>query len=506
VRFHGPEGLKLEVLGPQPESVAPGDGHGLATVGLRVGVTYRLRLSSLPGVAEGAETYPTIQVVGHLHRPAGIDASRYPIRVSLSEVDFADVVDRGRLVTQVIYLEDPDKALPITTPKDEIPVVTLNPSEEPLRVASALGRVMAVMRIGGRRPTAAELTGDGEPGLGLSGMPAPAPCPFAGADGGRCHLPCGPACGRPPAAGRAWVPRDEFLCDGGDRGEGAHFDGTGGMRGLDPRDAIISFDDGRRARILPTNMVCIYAPRFAEVRVGVGANETSLVESTRRTEASERDIRLEGRAYAKRLTQNQGAEANLHRARASGLAGRVWAGEKTELRVLSGYDNVNHVAGHVRTEAANTAVNREKPGHVRDRTRFEGIKSAESAVMTGIVEGAGEKIMSWKPHEAVGVETPPARPGLAVIKRVSAGEAEAGDVLTYVIQYHNMGNTPIRAVTISDSLLPRLQYVPASAKGPKGTVFTSGPNRAGSTELRWELQGAIPPGGEGYVEFQALVR
>ena len=38
--------------------------------------------------------------------------------------DFDDVADRGRLVTQVVYLEDPEQALPITLPKDEIPVVT----------------------------------------------------------------------------------------------------------------------------------------------------------------------------------------------------------------------------------------------------------------------------------------------------------------------------------------------------------------------------------------------
>ena len=39
------------------------------------------------------------------------------------------MVDHGRLVTQVIYLEDPDQALPIALPKDQIPLVTLTPAE-----------------------------------------------------------------------------------------------------------------------------------------------------------------------------------------------------------------------------------------------------------------------------------------------------------------------------------------------------------------------------------------
>ena len=114
--------------------------------------------------------------------------------------------------------------------------------------------------------------------------------------------------------------------------------------------------------------------------------------------------------------------------------------------------------------------------------------------------------MTWTPRETVGVEVPPNKPGLAVIKRVSAGEAEAGDVVTFTIQYRNMGNTPIRSVSVIDSLLPRLDYVAGSARGPAGTVFTAAENRVGSTELRWDLPGAIPPGAEGYVSFEATVR
>src|SRR4051794_32408429 len=38
VRFQGPPGVMVEVLDPRPEPVSLGDGHGLATVGLRVGV------------------------------------------------------------------------------------------------------------------------------------------------------------------------------------------------------------------------------------------------------------------------------------------------------------------------------------------------------------------------------------------------------------------------------------------------------------------------------------
>ena len=82
-----------------------------------------------------AELYPVIEVVGHLHRPEGIDPGKYPIRVVFNQDDMDDVVDRGRLVTKVIYLEDPDQAIPFKMAKDEVPVVTLNPD----RAAAASG-------------------------------------------------------------------------------------------------------------------------------------------------------------------------------------------------------------------------------------------------------------------------------------------------------------------------------------------------------------------------------
>ncbi len=119
---------------------------------------------------------------------------------------------------------------------------------------------------------------------------------------------------------------------------------------------------------------------------------------------------------------------------------------------------------------------------------------------------AGEAVKVWGPHAMTGVEEPPDRPGLAVIKRVSATEAEPGDTLTYAIVYRNMGNTPIRSVSIVDSLLPRLEYKPGSSSGPEGTKFSTAANRVGATELRWELPGVLAPGATGYVSFQAIVR
>ena len=208
VRFQGPPGLTVEVLAPGPIPVPVGDGarnhHGRpqARSGVSASSSRNRRASRWPSY------YPVVEVVGHLHRPEGIDPGKYPIRVVFNQDDMDDAVDRGRLVTKVIYLEDPDQAIPFKMAKDEISVVTLNPTEPPLRVASALGRPVAIVRIGGRRPTEQEIQGAvaGDIGLDwvesiwLQTLPVPVPGrrPLFSCLAGQCaslrHRQPGPRC------------------------------------------------------------------------------------------------------------------------------------------------------------------------------------------------------------------------------------------------------------------------------------------------------------------------
>jgi len=499
IRFQGPEGVKVEILGPAPEPVPQGDGKGLATVGLKVGVGYKLRLSNLPDRPD-VELFPVIEIVGHLHRPANIDPAKFPIRVAFALEDLLDAADHGRLVTQVVYLEDPEQALPIKMAKDEPPSVTLNPAEEPLKVGAAMGRVMAIVRIGGRKPTSTELSQPLGDGLAIGG------CPFTTSSGDHCALPCGPVRGTAPPANQRWLPRDEYLCDGGDRATPIHFGGDGGLRGIDPRDALVLFRDDKRPRVLPTNTVCIYAPRFASVRTSLGANESLNVTILREADRLQSPSVTGGRQGPRRLGQNTSAETNRVRVRASGLGGRVFAGENSEIRVLNGFDSTEYLSNQRLVQGSDKLKLRVKAAGNRSTTAPVTFQKGAGAVVTGIVEGGSQMVMTWTPRETVGVEVPPNRPGISVIKQISADQAEPGDVVTFTIRYRNMGNTPIKSVSIIDSLMPRLEYVSRSALGPVGTVFTAGENNASSLELRWDLPGTLAPGVEGSVSFQAVVR
>ena len=120
---------------------------------------------------------------------------------------------------------------------------------------------------------------------------------------------------------------------------------------------------------------------------------------------------------------------------------------------------------NLQKQTAELARNRQKPTLMKEKVRLDGIKTAESPVVTA------HRRRSQRGRQGLGPPRDDRRrdsarsPGLAVIKRVSAVEAEPGDTLTYVIIYRNMGNTPISTVAIVDSLLPRLEYVKGTSRG-----------------------------------------
>ena len=84
--------------------------------------------------------------------------------------------------------------------------------------------------------------------------------------------------------------------------------------------------------------------------------------------------------------------------------------------------------------------------------------------------------------------------------------AMIGDTVAFYLKFTNQGGQPISDVVIRDSLTPRFEYVPGSAKTDREALFTVTPNDAGSTVLRWEFGGVLQPHQTGIVSFQVRVR
>jgi hypothetical protein len=121
--------------------------------GMLIGPVYRLKVGGIPG-HEGAEVFPTIEVIDRLHPPPG-QAARFPIPIVLTQEELEFALD-GRYVLRVIYVEDHRSAPPVRDLPGEQRYFEVAPGEDPLHVADRLGRPVAILRMGSRVPMAEE--------------------------------------------------------------------------------------------------------------------------------------------------------------------------------------------------------------------------------------------------------------------------------------------------------------------------------------------------------------
>jgi hypothetical protein len=119
------------------------------TAGLLIGQVYRLRVMNIP-FQEGMEVFPTLEVIDRLCAPPGQE-HRFPIEIELTREDL-ELALEGKFVTRVIYLEDPQLALPIRGGDGEQQWFEVGPGRDPLAVADQFGRPVAILRLGARLP------------------------------------------------------------------------------------------------------------------------------------------------------------------------------------------------------------------------------------------------------------------------------------------------------------------------------------------------------------------
>lgn len=119
------------------------------TVGMHVGRVYRMSVINIPG-EPGVEVYPSIEIVDRLYPPPG-EAMNFPIPIELTKEELL-LAAKGRLVTRIIYVENPETATAIQGEKDHQSWFEVRAGEDPLKVADRLGRPVAILRIGSRLP------------------------------------------------------------------------------------------------------------------------------------------------------------------------------------------------------------------------------------------------------------------------------------------------------------------------------------------------------------------
>jgi len=445
VRFTGPQGMHVTFYSGQATSR---DFAAPAAAGLRPGYFYRVRvhgMAEFPGVA----LYPTLEVRGSLELPAQINPADYPAPITITDNDVRRA-QAGVLITKVIYLENPERAVPTTAKPGQALESDVPANRDLLDEARRNGRPMVILRFGERSYSDAELTAEAVPGTillpGQYGLGRPARPPYL--PWGCVNL-CDPILGCRHS-------EDECIHDGGDIGLPAGIGPDGKLGGLDPTDTVAEFTDckGRRT-VVKSNRVCICVPRFVVLRT---------------------ECPLAGYEMAVNPVITAAMQSRAQ------LQVRVPSLEKEQVCVLAG------IKGRERPSGAQTTIG---PVELANATTIAAIGRLEG---TNVVAGVLEKPLHC-----------PAKP-LVLCKWASAKAAQVGDVITFYLKYSNYGGQPISDVVVSDSLSGRLEYVPGTAQSDRDAVFTIQPNEVGSSILRWEVGGRLQPGTSGVVSFQARVR
>lgn len=142
-------------------------------VALEVGAVYRLAVVNIP-LQEGRDVYPTIEIIDRLYPPCGQEA-RFPIPIELTAEELR-LAYEGHFVERIIYVEDASKPLPGSFAGHQ-PWFDVGQTEDALATADALGRPVAILRMGGRVPSERETDprffGSGRPFVNFT-KPVPA--------------------------------------------------------------------------------------------------------------------------------------------------------------------------------------------------------------------------------------------------------------------------------------------------------------------------------------------
>jgi hypothetical protein len=161
VRIDAP---KSTWLSPAVAGSFGGDSVGTLQVGLQIGEVYRFEVVSAAG---DYTVYPSVELIDRLYPPHG-ESQRFPIPIELTDEELK-LAAAGHYVTRVIYVEDPNNALPYRTAKDGAQeYFEVFPDQDPVEAAYGMGRPVAILRMGAKTPVRAEDTSSftfGNPGV-----------------------------------------------------------------------------------------------------------------------------------------------------------------------------------------------------------------------------------------------------------------------------------------------------------------------------------------------------
>lgn len=305
------------------------------------------------------------------------------------------------------------------------------------------------------------------------------------------------------------VPRQtdpqEYLFDGGDHEPLVRVRKDNSLTGLDPEDTVIQYDTADGRTLVESGCrVAIYAPRFASVRKKTSIAQSDVAQRLRTTDQPsgpgqfvERLPSLDVMQPTRSVAQDRVHVVESVRDRRGAVPAEMVLPMLEVSEVLAPYaDLALFRSGDLKnTDLAKLAVG---TAAAQAWANYEDLHVVVDGVET--VEASSAK----RAQDLVLYEHKGAR--IRLCKVASEQMANPGDVISFTIRFDNVGEQPLSNLVITDSLTPRLEFVPGSDKSSLKGTFTATPNSVGSEVLRWEISEGIKPGDGGVLRFDCKVR
>lgn len=298
---------------------------------------------------------------------------------------------------------------------------------------------------------------------------------------------------------------DEYLFDGGDRGMKVHYSSNTRL-GVETEDTFAEYiDHTGEQHVRASNPVAIYAPRFAAVSTVTGPEQDTNVDRLAFARDANPGAAFSGRSTL--ATSNRRSKASGMRTRErgseldtvdAGIAMRAKLKAVGNVFVLKPIKRSQVLAG-MQFDHSNEAwlATRMQKAANWSRNAFPVIQAVSAAAMQ--VEA------SFKPQVHIGIDDEKAKGSLRIIKMADLETAVPGDVITFTIEFENLGDKELYNVRIIDNLTPRLEFIEDSgASDSKGKLAVED-NVDGSQMLTFELEGKLDGHARGTVEFRARV-
>lgn len=332
--------------------------------------------------------------------------------------------------------------------------------------------------------------------LGLSGCGG-ACLPQSGVPCQECVTECAPEV-------RCMDPQ-EYIFDGGDRDPPVRLREDLSQAGLDPEDTVVQYTTKTGVTEVQAGCrVAIYAPRFGSVRkrTGVLTSDLALRPQSAMLPNGPGTLReqlppVNVMQPVKTVSKDTVRVVEAFRERQRPLPSELVLPMGVLSLAFKPYEDLDIIRnGDLRgTDPAKLAL---AAAAARIWTNVDQLEviidGQEAAVITDLQQARETTLYEYKGAR------------VRICKVASEQIANPGDIISFTIRYDNVGEQPVSNLVVTDSLAPRLEYVDATQQSSIEARFSTTPNEAGSSVLRWEIDKELKPGEGGFVRFDAKVR